>query len=342
MSATQPSFAPPAPRPVLSLLIIMPVRISPTIPHTPNCSAATCLTTCLMPMPLTPVSVTAYWVAKDTTIGSWIWNLPSEVGLTAGLTLVDENLPLSPPSFIYPFVEKFGRHSEDPPDPDLAFSTRFSGFPSSSVPESIPSSSVVPYASRFKASLRNLRKLAPPTYLDDGTPVVHAPESVLLKAYEMWKEHIITQFHGLLPPASVVYANLNPFGGKCGNMTMRKLLDYACLILIPSVATRDWVLEVGYWQAGNCGFNVSPWSASASLVLPDLVSAPTWAVLKNVPPMLYSLDGISVIASAIGDPLHTENSRLDVVIMGATKVKVEIMLDSSPPETVIVRDLCEI
>lgn len=209
---------------------------------------------------------------------------------------------------------------------------------SSSVPPSIPSSSAVPYASRFKASLRNLRKMASPTYLEDGTPVVRAPESVLLKASEMWKDHIIAQFHGLLPPASVVYADLNPIWGKYGNITMRKLSDFACLIFIPSVPTRNWVLEVGYWQAGNCGFNVSPWSASASLELPELVSAPTWAVLKNVPPMLYSLDGISVIASAIGEPLHTENSRLDVVNLGSTKVKVEIMLDSSPPVAVIVRD----
>ncbi|CAA7040383.1 unnamed protein product [Microthlaspi erraticum] len=124
----------------------------------------------------------------------------------------------------------------------------------SSVPLSIPSSSAVPYASRIKVSLRNLRKMAPPTYLDDGTSVVQAPESLHLKASEMWKDHIISQFHGLLPPASVVFANLNPI-----------------------------------W---------------ASLELPELVSASTWVVLKNVPPMLYSLDGISVITSAIGEPLH--------------------------------------
>ncbi|ESQ30461.1 hypothetical protein EUTSA_v10012022mg, partial [Eutrema salsugineum] len=56
------------------------------------------------------------------------------------------------------------------------------------------------------------------------------------------------------------------------------------------------------------------------------------------PPMMYTLDDISCIASAIGDPLYTKKSRLDLVNIGETKVKVEIMLDSSPPSTIIVRD----
>lgn len=81
-----------------------------------------------------------------------------------------------------------------------------------------------------------------------------------------------------------------------------------------------------------------PWSADASLEMQDLVSAPTWAILKSIPPQLYSLDGINVIASGIGDPLHTENSRLEPFHLGDTKVKVEIKLENLPPLAVIVRD----
>lgn len=68
------------------------------------------------------------------------------------------------------------------------------------------------------------------------------------------------------------------------------------------------------------------------------MSAPTWVVLQDVPRQLYSLKGISTIASAIGDPLHTENSKLEPFHLGDTKVKVEISLDSQPPSAVIVRD----
>ncbi|XP_033138767.1 uncharacterized protein LOC117129308 [Brassica rapa] len=57
-----------------------------------------------------------------------------------------------------------------------------------------------------------------------------------------------------------------------------------------------------------------------------------------VPPQLYSIDGISVVSSAIGEPLHTEKSRLDPYHFGDTKVKIEIQLESEPPRLVEVRD----
>ena len=80
-----------------------------------------------------------------------------------------------------------------------------------------------------------------------------------------------------------------------------------------------------------------PWTADGNLAAQELLFAPTWAVLKNVPPQLYSLDGISVVASGIGDPLHTEKSRLEPYHFGDTKVKVENDLSKSPPEVVEVR-----
>ncbi|CAL9247738.1 unnamed protein product, partial [Arabidopsis halleri] len=48
---------------------------------------------------------------------------------------------------------------------------------------------------------------------------------------------------------------------------------------------------------------------------------------------------ISVIASGIGEPLHTEKSRLDPINIGSTKVKVVIKLDSALPSSVIVKDV---
>ncbi|CAE5962140.1 unnamed protein product [Arabidopsis arenosa] len=197
----------------------------------------------------------------------------------------------------------------------------------------------LPWAQKFKASLRNLKQMSSPTFLDDGTPVVIAPPSVLLKTAELWKGHLVAQFHGLCPPASRILSDLNPIWGRYGNITVRLISDTASLIFIPSLATREWVVDVGFWQAGNCSCTVYPWSPDGPLQLEELKFAPTWAILRNVPPQLYSLDGISVIASGIGEPLHTEKSRLDPINMGITKVKVVINLESTLPTTVIVRDV---
>lgn len=101
--------------------------------------------------------------------------------------------------------------------------------------------------------------------------------------------------------------------------------------------TREWVLQVEYWQANRCAFSVYPWTADGNLAAQELLFALTWVVLKNVPPQLYSLDGISVFASGIGEPLHSEKSRLDLFHFGDTKVKVEIDLSKSLPKVVEVR-----
>ena len=89
-----------------------------------------------------------------------------------------------------------------------------------STPAAIPSSSAPTYAERFKASLRNLRKISDPTYLEDGTPVVQAPPAVLLQASEMWKDHIVVHFHGRRPHPAKIIADLNPVWGKFGNITV--------------------------------------------------------------------------------------------------------------------------
>lgn len=196
-----------------------------------------------------------------------------------------------------------------------------------------------PWATKFKDSLRNLKQMDPPSFLEDGTPVVVALPSILLKIAAMWKGHLVAQFHGLCPSSTTIFTDLHPIWGKFGNITVRMISETAALIFIPSTATRKWVVDIGFWQAGNCSCTVYPWSPNGPLELEELQFAPTWAVLKKVPPQFYSLEEISVIASGIGEPLHTKKSWLDPINIGVPKVKVIIKLDSTLPTTVVVRDI---
>ncbi|ESQ56400.1 hypothetical protein EUTSA_v10027423mg, partial [Eutrema salsugineum] len=207
-----------------------------------------------------------------------------------------------------------------------------------SIPAGIPSSAAPSYADRFKSSLRNLRKISSPSYQEDGTLVIKAPASILLQVANQWKGHIVAHFHGLASPPGKIFTDLSPVWRKFEKITVHSASKTTSLIFIPSLLTREWVLRTGYWQAGNCSFTVSEWTPDGSFQTQDLETAPTWALLKSVPWILYSLDSISIIASVIGDPLHTEKLRLESYRYGNTKVKMEINLDSSPPKTVIVKD----
>lgn len=52
--------------------------------------------------------------------------------------------------------------------------------------------------------------MAPPVLLEDGTPSVLAPKSIILKSSDLWKDHLIAHFHGSPPSEAKIFADLNP------------------------------------------------------------------------------------------------------------------------------------
>lgn len=69
-----------------------------------------------------------------------------------------------------------------------------------------------------------------------------------------------------------------------------------------------------------------------------LSTASVWVVLRNVPPPLFTFEGLSVIGSAIGDPLYTEKLTLMMNHLGMVKVKSILELEKPFPPSVRVID----
>lgn len=130
------------------------------------------------------------------------------------------------------------------------------------------------WASKFNSSLCNLKKVSRPSILEDGSPSVAAPDPVLLQSYEIWKDHLVSQFHGMPPSAAKVFSDLNPIWGSQGCISIREYSARTLLIYIPSEVTRKWALDVAFWQAGNCSFSVFKWSSSVNLAPKPLTTAP--------------------------------------------------------------------
>lgn len=127
------------------------------------------------------------------------------------------------------------------------------------------------------------QKVGSLTKLEDGIPSVLAPGSFLLQSTEVWKDHLVAHFHGSPPSPARIFSDLNHIWGNNGRIAIRKYSAHSCLIFIPSVATRKWMLGVGFWNSGNCVFTVTKWSASTGLAPMKLDYAPFWVVLRNVP-----------------------------------------------------------
>ncbi|CAN6840064.1 hypothetical protein Bca4012_048109 [Brassica carinata] len=67
---------------------------------------------------------------------------------------------------------------------------------------------------------------------------------------------------------------------------------------------------------------VVPWSPAPSLAdLPEITTIPLWVTLKNIPHCLYSLWGISWIASGLGAPMLSNKPWLDPTFMVAVELE---------------------
>lgn len=97
-------------------------------------------------------------------------------------------------------------------------------------------------------------------------------------------------------------------------------------------------MDVGFWQVENSAFSVSKWSSAVNRDPLLLTEALIWVVLRNVPPPLFTFEVLSVIGSAIGDPLYTEKPKLVWNPLGMVKIKVLMELDKKFPSSICVMD----
>ncbi|CAL9216506.1 unnamed protein product, partial [Arabidopsis halleri] len=92
------------------------------------------------------------------------------------------------------------------------------------------------------------------------------------------------------------------------------------------------------WHVDDCLMFVAPWSTAETFDIPAISTIPVWVTLKNIPHRLYSISGISHIASGLGAPMATYKPRLDPSLMGEAKILVEVELSKAFPPRIAAAD----
>ncbi|KFK38925.1 hypothetical protein AALP_AA3G178200 [Arabis alpina] len=196
-----------------------------------------------------------------------------------------------------------------------------------------------PWAARMNPVSRNLYRATEPEYLEDGTPKVTIPSHVLRQGLENQKEYILGQFYRCSPPpGGLIFAVFNKLWGRKCRITIRKLGESNYLFHIPDETTRNWVLQRALWHVDDCLMFVAAWSPEATLAIPEIKTIPVWVTLKKIPNILYSIPGISHIASGLGAPMATHKPRLDPILMGEAKILVEVELSKAFPPKIAAGD----
>ena len=79
-----------------------------------------------------------------------------------------------------------------------------------------------------------------PTYLEDGTPMVCIPPSVLLKGLDHQREFIVGQFKNCsAPPRGLIHGMATRIWGKKCKIFTKQLAEFSYLFHIPDDLTRN-------------------------------------------------------------------------------------------------------
>ncbi|KAG7640667.1 Zinc finger CCHC-type [Arabidopsis suecica] len=159
-----------------------------------------------------------------------------------------------------------------------------------------------PWAAKMDPAARNLYRATSPEFMEDGTPKVTIPSHVFLQGLVNQKEYVLGQFYRCSPPpGGLIHAR-------------------------------------GLWHVDDCLMFVAPWSTADTFDLSEISTIPVWVTLKNIPNRLYSIPGISHIASGLGAPMATYKPRLDPSLMSEANILVEVELSKAFPPRIAAVD----
>ncbi|XP_039032609.1 uncharacterized protein LOC120167762 [Hibiscus syriacus] len=103
---------------------------------------------------------------------------------------------------------------------------------------------------------------------------------------------------------------------------------------------RNWVLDNGPWHILNKPMILRKWEPNLTRLNFDLSKIPVWVKLFNVPLELYTITGLSYLASAIGNPISLDSITASKTRLEYARICVEIGITDEIPKfvNVILKD----
>ncbi|CAN1318742.1 hypothetical protein LINPERPRIM_LOCUS30931 [Linum perenne] len=166
-------------------------------------------------------------------------------------------------------------------------------------------------------------------YVDTSSAFINGslciPESVIDKGLKKLKAALVAQFIGNTPPIVVITAVGNRIWGFEGEVVVSRLDDGLFLFeKFASESLAQWVVKRS-WHIHHSVMILRRWKQDITPV--DLAprKIPVWVIFKKVPPALITDEGISWLASHLGDPVNN-------FVRNGLDMKVCLLLDPDVQE----------
>ncbi|XP_021975503.1 uncharacterized protein LOC110870630 [Helianthus annuus] len=156
----------------------------------------------------------------------------------------------------------------------------------------------------------NFRKMDSGETKPDADVVI--PREVIRKVQEKFVNVLYGYFLGNRLPFPVVEYYAKNVWAKFGFTKLMMNADGFFFFKFDSKEGMAKVLEGGPWLIRKMPLFLNVWSPSVSLKKEGIKSVPVWVKLHNVPIAIYSDDGLSLLASKIGEPKRLDGYTADM------------------------------
>ncbi|XP_010468565.1 PREDICTED: uncharacterized protein LOC104748652 [Camelina sativa] len=182
-----------------------------------------------------------------------------------------------------------------------------------------------------------LRKFDVTINSSERSDSVDIPDEVLDNSTPLWDDFLLGKFLDTAPHVGKVHVILKKIwkqGTEFPKIDVYEVNATTLRFKVSDPILRSRILKCGMWNIAEVSMVISRWSLVTEKEQPEEKSIPLWVHLKKVPLHLFSWEGLSFIASAVGSPVRLHPETVACSNIDVAKVFVNADLSKVPPKSI--------
>ncbi|GAV70483.1 DUF4283 domain-containing protein, partial [Cephalotus follicularis] len=170
----------------------------------------------------------------------------------------------------------------------------------------------------------------------NGEIVAEMPDEILAEGAKDWEHALVGFFVGKKIPFRSLQAILNKKWSSADKFSIHTAENGIFVFKYESAAIRDWILDNSPWDVWGVHLALRLWERDPSLINSGFTKISVWVKLMNIPMEYWTTQGLSLLASVLGSPLHMDPATEVKHMIRFARVCVEMKADKVFPDVIKV------